>query len=75
MLWQLATPRLNTLSNAHLVALLSRDPRGPDPSVDLALLRPTGLRVLGRDAWARVISDAEAVVADETIRARVSALR
>lgn len=75
MLWQLATPRLNTLSNAHLVALLSRDPRGPDPSVDLALLRPTGLRVLGRDAWARVISDAEAVIADETIRARVSALR
>ena len=75
MLWQLATPRLNSITDARVVALLSRDPRGPDPSIDLALLRPAALRLLGRDAWARVLTDAEAGVTDETIRARISALR
>ena len=75
MLWQLATPRLNAIADARVVALLARDPRGPDPSVDLALLRPTALRLLGREAWSRVLADAEALVSDETIRGRISALR
>jgi len=75
MLWQLATPRLGSLNDARTVALLARDPRGPDPSIDLALLKPTAMRLLGREAWARILTDAERLSTDETVRSRINALR
>ncbi len=75
MLWQLATPRMGALSDMRLVALLGRDPRGPDASVDLGLLRPTALRVLGREGWSRIVGDAERAATDATVRARIGALR
>lgn len=75
MLWQLATPRLASIADAHAVALLGRDPRGPDPTVDLGTLKSSAVRLLGRDAWARIISDAEASVKDDSLRARINALR
>jgi hypothetical protein len=75
MLWQLATPRMGALSDMRLVALLGRDPRGPDASVDLATLRPTALRVLGREGWSRIVGDAERAATDATVRARIGALR
>jgi hypothetical protein len=75
MLWQLATPRLSSIADAHVVALLGRDPRGPDASVDLALLKPAAVRVLGRDGWSRIVADAEAAASDDAVRGRVSALR
>jgi hypothetical protein len=75
MLWQLATPRLSSLADARTVALLARDPRGADPSIDLALLKPAATRLLGRDAWSRIVDDAERLTTDDTIRGRISALR
>ena len=75
MLWQLATPRLGSLNDARTVALLARDPRGPDPSIDLALLKPAAMRLLGREAWARILTDAERLSTDDTVRSRINALR
>ena len=75
MLWQLATPRLGSITDARLVALLARDPRGTDPSLDLALLKPVAMRLLGREAWSRVVTDAERLTADDAVRSRISALR
>jgi hypothetical protein len=75
MLWQLATPRLGSLTDARVAALLGRDPRGPDPSIDLALLKPVATRLLGREAWTRIVADAERMTADEAVRSRIGALR
>jgi hypothetical protein len=75
MLWQLATPRLGSLTDARVAALLGRDPRGPDPSIDLALLKPVATRLLGREAWSRIVADAERMTADEAVRSRIGALR
>lgn len=54
MLWQLFVPRLTTLDDKRIVALLGRYPRGRDPSGaqgDLATIKPAAIRVLGRDGW------------------------
>jgi hypothetical protein len=75
MLWQLATPRLSSVSDQRLVALLGRDPRGPDASLDLALLKPTAIGALGREGWERIVSDAEHAATDDAVRARIGALR
>jgi hypothetical protein len=75
MLWQLATPRLSSVADQHLVALLGRDPRGPDASLDLALLKPTAIRLLRREGWDRIVSDAVQAASDDAVRARIEALR
>ena len=75
MLWQLATPRLSSVADQRLVALLGRDPRGPDASLDLALLKPTAIRLLRREGWDRIVSDAVQAASDDAVRARIEALR
>ena len=75
MLWQLATPRLPSISDQHLVALLGRDPRGPDSSLDLALLKSTAVRALSREGWDRIVTDAARASGDDAVRARIEALR
>ncbi|MEY3143739.1 MAG: hypothetical protein RLY21_2232, partial [Planctomycetota bacterium] len=38
-------------------------------------LKPAATRLLGRDAWSRIVDDAERLTTDDTIRGRISALR
>lgn len=50
MLWHLATPRLNSISDPDTIAFLSAEIREPMPAVDLERLMPHLDRVLGRGA-------------------------
>ena len=50
MLWHLATPRLNSISDPATIAFLSAEVRSPMPAVDLERLMPHLDRVLGRGA-------------------------
>ena len=50
MLWHLATPRLNGISDPDTIAFLSGQVRSPMPAVDLERLMPHLDRVLGRGA-------------------------
>jgi hypothetical protein len=58
MLWQLSVPRLPSLSDARICALLGRNPRGPDVTLDLTMLHATALRVLGADGWRSIVDGA-----------------
>jgi hypothetical protein len=50
MLWHLATPRLNSITDPSTIAFLSAEIREPMPAVDLERLMPHLDRVLGRGA-------------------------
>ena len=50
MLWHLATPRLNSITDPNTIAFLSAEIREPMPAVDLERLMPHLDRVLGRGA-------------------------
>jgi hypothetical protein len=73
MLWQLFLPRLRSIDDKRIVALLGKFPRGRDPVTDLELLKPAALRVLGREGWSAILDAA----ARETpsSRARIESLR
>jgi hypothetical protein len=58
MLWQLSVPRLPSLSDARICALLGRNPRSPDVTLDLTMLHATALRVLGADGWRSIVDGA-----------------
>lgn len=75
MLWQLAIPRLALLQDPRLVALLARDPRGPDPSIDLLQLKATGVRLLGAEGWSSAMDRLARETTNETMRGKVEALR
>ncbi len=51
MLWQLAVPRLSSLNDPRVCALLGRHLRGPNLTIDLTLLRETAVRLVGRSGW------------------------
>ncbi|MFB0987360.1 MAG: hypothetical protein QMB94_13770 [Phycisphaerales bacterium] len=50
MLWHLATPRLNSISDPETIAFLSAEVRSPMPAVDLERLMPHLDRVQGSGA-------------------------
>jgi len=75
MLWQLAVPRLGLISDPRVVALLARDPRGPDPSVDLIMLRPTGMRLLGTDGWRAAVDRLARETANGDLRRQIESAR
>ena len=58
MLWHLATPRLGSVNDPNVMALLSRSARMPAPEVDLRRLRPHLDRVLGDGAGRAAIQSA-----------------
>ncbi len=74
MLWHLAGARLFAISDARFIALLGKNPRGPDVALDLGMLKPAGLRVLGRAGW-DAICNAAARDADVPARARIDTVR
>lgn len=73
MLWQLFLPRLGSIDDRRIVALLGKFPRGRDPSGDLEMLRPAALRVLGRDGWSAILD--AAVRETPGARTRIESLR
>ena len=75
MLWQLALPRLTTIMDPRIVALLARDPRGNDPSLDLLMLKPAGQRLLGDDGWRAAMDRLARETQNETARGKIEALR
>jgi hypothetical protein len=75
MLWQLAVPRLGLVTDPRVVALLARDPRGPDPSVDLMTLRPTGLRLLGSDGWRAAVDRLARETTNGDLRRQIESAR
>jgi hypothetical protein len=79
MLWHLFLPRLATLDDKRIVALLGRFPRGRDPRVDLELLKPTAMRALGEAGWGQLcdaaVRDASASGAAQSVLDRIEALR
>lgn len=74
MLWHLAGARLFAISDARFIALLGKNPRGPDVALDLGMLKPAALRVLGREGW-EAICNAAARDADVPARARIDTVR
>ncbi|MCH2160673.1 MAG: hypothetical protein MK085_02245, partial [Phycisphaerales bacterium] len=58
MLWHLATPRLGTLQEPDVIALLARSPRQSSLEVDLRRLKPHLDRVLGEGSGRAVIQRA-----------------
>jgi hypothetical protein len=75
MLWHLATPRLGALGDARIAALLGRNARGPDRSLDLANLKPAALRLLGRDGWNAICDAASRDTTEAVYRSRVESVR
>ena len=75
MLWHLATPRLGALDDARIAALLGRNARGPDRSLDLANLKPAALRLLGRDGWNAICDAASRDTTEAVYRSRVESVR
>ncbi len=79
MLWHLYLPRLATLDDKRIVALLGRYPRGRDPKIDLELIKPTAVRTLGAAGWSQLLDaaarDAAANGASKAAIERLDALR
>ncbi|MBI1303386.1 MAG: hypothetical protein GC172_06325 [Phycisphaera sp.] len=75
MLWHLAQPRLASLSDARLASVLAAHPRGPDQSVDLEAIRTAAVRLMGREAWGRTVSEVAREAASDSVRARIMSLR
>jgi hypothetical protein len=59
----------------RIVALLARDPRGNDPSLDLLMLKPAGQRLLGDDGWRAAMDRLARETQNETARGKIEALR
>jgi hypothetical protein len=75
MLWQLFLPRLTTLEDQRLVALLARFPRGRDVTGDLQTIKPTVVRVLGQSGWDAVCNAAVKDATDKSVKDRIELLR
>ena len=75
MLWQLFLPRLATIDDKRIVALLGKFPRGRDPHGDIDLLKQSAIRVLGREGWASVVDSAVRDAPSPESRARLELLR
>lgn len=75
MLWQLAVPRLATLVDPRVAALLGRSLRGPDPTIDLVMLKPAAVRLLGNDGWRQICDKARAEAASDSMRAKIDSVR
>ncbi|MFM7051561.1 MAG: hypothetical protein ACKOYN_05425, partial [Planctomycetota bacterium] len=75
MLWHLAMPRLGSIDDARVVALLGRNLRGWDPTNDLKTLKDAAVRVLGPRGWQQVCDGAAARVEDAGVRAKIEGLR
>ncbi len=77
MLWHLALGRFGTLQGddgKRAVAVLARNLRGPDASVDFKLLAPTLERLLGRDGMREAGERAAANEKDATVAAKLRAI-
>jgi hypothetical protein len=78
LLWHLASPRITGLDELELM-LLFQSLRGPDPSVDLAVILPGLDRVIGREGADRLIDievkKAKGANADPNVISRLEALR
>jgi len=75
MLWQLFLPRLATIDDRRIIALLGKFPRGRDPYGDLEFLKPSAVRVLGRDGWASIVESVAREAPAPAGRARIESLR
>jgi hypothetical protein len=75
MLWQLFLPRLGTIEDKRIVALLGRHPRGRDPKLDLELIKPTAMRTLGRQGWDAIVDAAVREAQDQAAKDRLELLR
>jgi len=75
MLWQLFLPRLTTIDDQRIVALLGRYPRGRDPKTDLELIKQTALRVLGKPGWNALCDAAVRDATDQGVKDRIELLR
>lgn len=75
MLWQLFLPRLSTIEDKRVVALLGRNPRGSDPKLDLELVKPAALRTLGRQGWDAIVDAAVREAQDQGAKDRLELLR
>lgn len=75
MLWQLFLPRLATIDDQRVVALLGRYPRGRDPKTDLELIKQTALRVLGKPGWNALCDAAVRDATDQGVKDRIELLR
>ena len=75
MLWQLFLPRLGTLDDKRVCALLGKYPRGYDAIIDLGVLKPTLLRVLGQSGWNAICDAAVANAPDQGAKDRIELLR
>jgi hypothetical protein len=75
MLWQLAVPRFTTMSDARIAALLGRNLRGPDVSMDLVSFRATAIRLLGQSGWNSICDAAHREASSDTTRERIESIR
>ncbi len=75
MLWHLFLPRIATLEDKRFCALLGRYPRGRDASIDLAMIKPAVLRLLGKPAWETICDAAIRETDLPMIKAKIDSLR
>ena len=74
MLWHLATPRLNSISDPDTIAFLSAEVRLPTPAVDLERLMPHLDRVLGSGAGRAAVQRALEAEGNASSRKALQAL-
>ena len=75
MLWQLFLPRLATIEDKRIVALLGRNPRARDPRSDLEAIKPAVVRTLGKQGWSAIIDAAVGDAPDAAAKDRIESLR
>jgi len=75
MLWQLFLPRLATIEDKRIIALLGRHPRGRDAKTDLELIKPAAIRTLGRPGWDAIVDAAVRDAQDQAAKDRLELLR
>ncbi len=75
MLWQLFLPRLATIEDKRIIALLGRHPRGRDAKTDLELIKPAAIRTLGRQGWDAIVDAAVREAGDKAAKDRLELLR
>jgi hypothetical protein len=63
------------MSDARIAALLGRNLRGPDVSMDLVSFRATAIRLLGQSGWNSICDAAHREASSDTTRERIESIR